>query len=833
MKETIKRISFAIVMAIALLSFSDASMASDNAAKAEGYMKTIINQEYDSTDLAHRSLVRLFGGFIFEPFGNAPNDPPTALAKVLGYTNVIAMILGVIIMGYVILAGALNTAASGEMLGKSWSSVWLPLRTSFAFGMVMPASAGGETFSVAQSLVIWMIIVGSNSATWLWEKGADALITGSPIMPTTVYRLSEAEKTIIDTVFCSAARDHMMRKRDNGKESYIGHVAFNKPTGNDKFLSNLKQFKYSEINSLDLSAATKIVFNKCGEIVIPNADGSHSEINDVMSGTTYENGRGWLSGNREQWELQTQQRFYTSIRKNIGKLLTTSAAYSDRVIALELNGKKIESRKNGGANHADDLVIEAVRLAAEDYANFKVEYGNYVETVRKESLSGSVDTKSWKSRITEGGWMKAGAWFFETSRFQGFVQTLLGTINSSNKYYGLDNEFSSCFFTLNFSGCNERNEEFRSWLEANITIAEESLNINQNSTTPGTISIANSSTGVDADAIDSISVSVAQFFLDYLMGLGEDSGGTGGNVTANGENNMSGNVSGMISPFTAVSGLGRGLQQIAFIIWSGGLIVAGIVGFNNSGLGVVTGVVTGSKFPVIVAISQYIMSSLTPIMIGIGGLAFMLAFALPFMPITIWIMLVCGYLVTVIEAVAAAPLAVIMLATPEGEGISGTSFKHALQMINAIILRPSLSIVGLFAAMTLAYAAFALLNELFWTVAGLATNVSIFEILALVFIYATLAFKVCEYMISVIHKIPDQIMEWMGGGMARPFGEDAAGGDMTGALKANTAASGVSGLSGMKTAGDIMSKRLDNAKAENEANRHGQMVGAMGDGKRS
>jgi len=307
----------------------------------------------------------------------------------------------------------------------------------------------------------------------------------------------------------------------------------------------------------------------------------------------------------------------------------------------------------------------------------------------------------------------------------------------------------------------------------------------------------------------------------------DDALGSAGNVGGN----QATNTTGMISPFTAVTSLGRGLQQIGVGVWTAGLAVAALLGVNDSATGGILSVFTGGSTSAIAGAAKYIMASLAPILMGVGGLAFMLAFAIPFMPVTIWIMLVCGYLVTVIEAVAAAPLAVIMLATPEGEGISGTGFKQALQMINAIILRPSLSIVGLFAAMTLSYAGFAILNDLFWSVAGMATDVSIFEILAMIFIYSTLAFKICEYMISVIHKIPDHIMQWMGGGMSREFGESAAGADMTKAVQQNTAASGVSGMAGMKTAGGIAKGRVEaeqnKSRSSSDEQRHNEMVGAM------
>jgi conjugal transfer/type IV secretion protein DotA/TraY len=815
------------------LAAPQAMAASDaDAAAVQGYMNSIINQPYNDTDLAHKSLARLFGGFIFKPFGGAPASGATVLAKVLGYTNVIAMILGVIIMAYVIVAGALNTAASGEMLGRSWSSVWLPLRTSLAFGMIVPATNGGEVFSVAQSLVIWMIIVGSNSATWLWQQGAQSLLAGDPVMPKVAFHAKGVANPMIDTIFCSTIRSHLIEKKDD-KAPSAGFVV-----NNTDGAITWAPFTLANMDSMSLANAEKIIFEGCGTIALPNSG-------SVMSGTAYENMQSskTFTGKSVAWEKAVQDKFNTSLRSNFGAFIASAKVMSEGMYKAGLNGKKIESAKAIGGDQAKDMEV-LITGAAADYGTAVLAYENYLTTVQKET-TGAAASAGWGDEMTKGGWMRAGAWFFETSRLQGFVQTLLGSLNTPSE--NASSSSNSCAFSLNYTNCKEQDEEYQSWLSALVTIKGSAP------ASPGAVKAANSSGSIsvtktvtikgkavdtmDEKAIDSMSAKMSSLFMNYVMQLGEDdSRGLAGNVSQSSSSHQSTDVSGLISPFTAMTSLGRGLQQIGVTVWTGGLTVAYLLGINESA-GVLSFIATAGQGGGIAGVAKYIMASLAPILAGVGGLAFMLAFAIPFMPVTIWIMLVCGYLVTVIEAIAAAPLAVIMLATPEGEGISGSSFKQALQMINAIVLRPSLSIVGLFAAMTLSYAGFSILNDLFWSVAGLTTDASIFEVLAMIFIYATLAFKLCEYMVSVIHKIPDHIMQWMGGGMAREFGESAAGQDMTGALKSNTAASGVSGVAGVKTAGGIVSDRIKAHQAKSaqsaEADRHSAMLNAMGRGGQS
>lgn len=822
MIKSLWKVATAFIIALALYTNAPQAMAVTQAdsAVAQGYMNSIVNQPYDSTDLAHKSLVRLFGGFIFKPFGGAPSDAPTVLSKVLGYTNVIAMILGVIIMAYVLVAGALNTAASGEMLGRSWSSVWLPLRTSFAFGMIVPATNGGEVFSVAQSLVIWMIIIGSNSATWLWEKGAESLMSGSPVMPKVSYHNSKAATPAIDAIFCSTVNSNIATKRD-GKAPKIGFVYYKK-TNQNGLLSTETYSKadltLTSLGTVSLTDATKIVLSGCGVINFPNTG-------NVVNNTQFEN-----TANVGVWQKAVQDKFNSSIRSNYNGFIVSVKSMAQGIYDNDLNQKKIDSAKSVGGEEATK--IEAlIKAAGEDYGNAQLAYENFLTKVESETLAAAKGA-NWSSEMTKGGWMRAGAWFFEASRLQGFVQTLLGSINQTS--LNAPSSPVGCSFAASYTNCKDQREEFKTWILAFKTIHGQSFD------SAGAVKAASSKGAMnittdmqvdggaietlDGKALDTISVWMASTFMNNIMTMGEDDAlGSAGNVGGS----QATNTSGMISPFTAVTSLGRGLQQIGIGVWSAGLVVAALLGVNDSPAGGLLSIFSGSTTSAIAGAAKYVMASLAPILMGVGGLAFMLAFAIPFMPVTIWIMLVCGYLVTVIEAVAAAPLAVVMLATPEGEGISGTGFKQALQMINAIILRPSLSIVGLFAAMTLSYAGFAILNDLFWSVAGMATDMSVFEVMAMIFIYATLAFKLCEYMISVIHKIPDHIMQWMGGGMAREFGESAAGSNMTEAVQKNTAASGISGMAGMKTASGIVSGRVQTHDATKKAKQENDNQSAM------
>jgi conjugal transfer/type IV secretion protein DotA/TraY len=74
------------------------------------------------------------------------------------------MFLAGILAAYTLIAGTMATAHDGEMLGKKWSSMWLPIRTVLGTAMIMPVSNG---FAVIHFAIYKMIFMGVGVAGWL------------------------------------------------------------------------------------------------------------------------------------------------------------------------------------------------------------------------------------------------------------------------------------------------------------------------------------------------------------------------------------------------------------------------------------------------------------------------------------------------------------------------------------------------------------------------------------------------------------------------------------------------------------------------------------------
>lgn len=66
---------------------------------------------------------------------------------------------------YTLIAGTMQTAHDGEMLGKRWSSMWLPIRVTLGTAAVVPAVG----YCVAQMFAAWMVIQGIGMADQVWQ----------------------------------------------------------------------------------------------------------------------------------------------------------------------------------------------------------------------------------------------------------------------------------------------------------------------------------------------------------------------------------------------------------------------------------------------------------------------------------------------------------------------------------------------------------------------------------------------------------------------------------------------------------------------------------------
>ncbi|MDR8076694.1 DotA/TraY family protein [Burkholderia cenocepacia] len=114
-----------------------------------------------SGDKSIEILGKIFGGLV----NGGSADPFVAGIKVF---NGAVLIIGGILVFYTVFSGTINTAHDGEMLGKKFSSVWIPIRYSVGTAVVLPVIGGG--YCVMQAIVMWLVVQGIGLADQVWSS---------------------------------------------------------------------------------------------------------------------------------------------------------------------------------------------------------------------------------------------------------------------------------------------------------------------------------------------------------------------------------------------------------------------------------------------------------------------------------------------------------------------------------------------------------------------------------------------------------------------------------------------------------------------------------------
>ncbi|WP_429037201.1 DotA/TraY family protein [Aeromonas media] len=762
------------------LFYADAAMADQASDQARGVIESIIsmpiNYQGTNPELAHKYFSDIFGSFIFLPWGTGQADQITLLARAVGFTNILSLFLGLVIIFYVMIGGALQTAHQGEVLGKSWSSVWIPMRAALGFGLIMPAAGiGGGVISVAQIFIIWLIVMGSNAATVLWGKTVDNIGAGTPISAPIYSTGVTPSREILKMLACT---DSYIRGRTTNKKraspSDITILEITNGAGN-KMILNSEKFdeSVSAFRSRSSGLGGFITSNEARTIKFANggACGQIDIENDGMYTTSY------LKFGEDEVFLSKQRKEAIKAARQV--IASTIDSLSPIAISLKSNTvNPIGIEQAIADGDTDNDMYKTYNNAMSSFGPISNTYANDLVSKIHGALSGGSVAQEWASKLKRGGWIKAGTWFHEIGNYTGeslkAITAINGSINSATPTVCVTSYFDQ-------EGCNLKNADMAASVHIADRVAAGYINaISNGGANSSMITIEDKTASMCVDA-STCSIGKDTFTSAHrgiattLLNLLADSSYSNDPVT---------DTSGLSNPFETVTSIGHSMNNSAIALWSTGALVASFTGAADAAkdgwaarvVSTLTLEGTSMAAGALIGLGGYLLTSLLGLVVMLASTGFVLAYMLPMLPVVTWINMVAGYLLTVVEATIAAPLAIIMMVTPEGEGISGTRLERAMQLLAMAILKPSLMIIGLVASITLSYVSFGMLNNFFFESAGASLTGSILDFAAIIIIYTTTALTLCKLNITIMYKLSDQILEWFSSGVGRQFGESETSG---------------------------------------------------------
>ncbi|MDR3134920.1 MAG: DotA/TraY family protein [Deltaproteobacteria bacterium] len=228
-------------------------------------------------------------------------------------------------------------------------------------------------------------------------------------------------------------------------------------------------------------------------------------------------------------------------------------------------------------------------------------------------------------------------------------------------------------------------------------------------------------------------------------------------------------------PVPVLAGLGRFLvssaETVIFLRVSSATLATAMGTSSSSVLGQVASVFTGTISSFVAGGAVGAVGAMGPYLLLLSLLlisyGFMLAYFLPALPFVLWLGGLLAWLVSVLEALAAAPLWVAAHALPEGEGLAGQSGRRGYFLFLGVLLRPPMMVIGFLLAMALLNGIGRMVGQVF-SVFGFdrlgESFLGISGFLAFAVIVGLCAVTATWKLFGLSSHLPDRVMAWIGGG---------------------------------------------------------------------
>lgn len=704
-----------LLVLLGLFALSGLSWAAGGSAAAQAEMHAVLDTSGMAGDPSTQWLQMVFGSWILKLAGGGGGGT-TIITVVGGFSNILALTFAMIASIYVLIAGAVRTAHEGEIMGKSWSTVWLPVRSAIGLGLLMPTSIGGGFVSVTQAFIMWCALVGANAANIVWDKSVSMLAAGTPVStvaPTNVYGYSA-------TVFSIMTCVESLR--------YAGITSPLEKTVGDTT-------SYGDVG-------------QCGKITLPSIPTGSAAPEDFAA----------------QIKIQAAQS-----AKNAG-IAQVEALQGIAADLISLVGNKAYDdamMSRTGPQYASIQSLSARYIQAVDA------FGARVNGDKNSAFNNGFNAK-FEAALKKGGWSSAGLWTYNLARIQDSAaapfQVLMGGAEAAG--------------ALEECGTTGAWDSIKEFFGANSCPAPDTiLDIAMANKFTGMSARSPRDSQVSADDISLVSSlgssgtgywkNASSYLAKGILSVAVEGGGLlKSNGSAGSQMSGQGSVSdtlGMADPFVTSTNIGNAMRfggQV--ILVSGMALEAAAVGAGENAVAKAFG---GSALG---RLAQRVMDLIVVTVMGLSIGGYFLAYAIPFMPTSIWIMQIVGWLLTVVEAFVAAPLAVAQMLLPEGEGIMGTRMERVLALLAAMTLRPALMLMGLFAALAVARVGFSIYNQFFWATAGSMVTLDFFALLSIMALYTTGLVVLCRFCLSIMYRLPNEVLNWFSAGSGGAFGEQDA-----------------------------------------------------------
>jgi defect-in-organelle-trafficking protein DotA len=715
-------------------------------------------------------LSEIFGQ-VGNVIGGATNGP---LETVILLFNNVALVVGGFIILYAIIVSTVNTAHDGELLGKKWSSVWIPLRMAAGFAMLLPVKAGG--YAIIQVIIMWIVVQGVGAADYLWNQYLKNVMEGNatPQVPYVSQQVMPAIIQIFKNASCTYSLALAQNQLEQGVQTQPSTSSIFYPSSD---ASNGTAIKFGITNpnqpaicgTVELTAPQKPSgvgqqgsFNTnntaMGNVAnyVPAAEG----VSQITNAFTNYGNYGSLDDVYAYRKAMQSNQVLISITQTLAQAanyyvntsnycnLNTDKNCIQEVQRQILNAAQNYSAQSTGAN----APIVKGQMGGGGLLTKGTQGGLGDTQQLRQSLASnaSVAIMGDLNQARQYGWLYAGTYYLLLSKITAETTPNVNAPKVNTPNLGAINNYASSQqysdtqqITQICSGPNLGSNSISATTANNagailVPCIPKDLNVNGPAQTFNVTYTSNNGTGILSPLIGAINSMFEDIFNWFLQVITSTSS----------------------NPVVGLATMG---QTIVVTVASTFMLFGGLVVGINAGTSWIPFVGSDISSSIEIALDLFVLPAmgLLGMTMGFGA---MVGYYMPLIPYILFTAGSLAWLILVIEAMVAGPILALGIVHPEGQhDIWGRSEKGVMLLLS-VFLRPMLMIIGFIAASLLVYIAFQILNGGF-KVAISFLSMSVFGPFTMFFTlitYFSLATYLMQQCFKLIHKIPDQVLRWIG-----------------------------------------------------------------------
>lgn len=673
--------------------------------------------------------------------------------------NAIILTAASFLAAYTIIAGTMQTAHEGEVLGKKWSSMWVPIRVAIGTAAMLPVLNG---YNTAQAVIIWTAMQGMGAANAEWQAFTEQPVAAASfIAPDTLLAARGLAENMLLSNVCVQAHN-IMQTNSNAAADLDGTPHFldtpinyaavpfsTAPTATD---AGEFGYNYGSTSSEDSPI-------QCGTVTLglpatgtPNLDSQSETMNDVANMSRVD---GAVSG---------------AMKSGLVAMQAALVPIATQIAASAIAPPPGSTGTNPPAPADVNSVLAAAAQAFADGV--------------KQSLANApgIMNQQVQQNMQQDGWLMAGAYYMKISKAgQMFSDAAMALPVAS----GTDDSRRSGNSVYDYYDNNA------------VAKARNLIVLGQPKGSQAVTGLT-----AEANADSNFAGKILKWFIaDKNLG----------SLTNDSNTLLSQN------PLIGASELGHKLINSAWsvlVVGAGAAMTGGAVAGNAAGklAGGDTAIIVTANF-----LTPAFYSLFLP-MLGAGvGLAM-----LPMVPALMWGMGVVGYVILLVEAVFGSTVWMMAHLHPEGDALGKGSQGYML-LLQLFLKPPLmvLGLIASIALMTKIGWYFSTLFIGASVESGALTGFSgLTMLIAMMLLFSAGQVQMIRKVFALINVIPDQILRWVGhggGGGGGAMLGDGGGDHASGAGKTLIAAMPTMNGKAMEGAGKALGEWNKDRKERNLA----------------